>query len=210
MQPQIKVSDELAKVTALQKKEEEKMHDVLLLLESLTYREEASIKLIIDCLYDIGSINLINQRFRSRTLNGSLKWIAKLSKPAFRVFAWRWYKNNCPQLIAKWLRKKVAFPTTTAVKQKAQLETQLPPEATSANTNPLILQSQNYEVKYLRSQVRMLASLVVGLSVILGGSVVWFGYSSQRHNLQTLEQLKNRVRTLEASTEEPFATGKGN
>ena len=73
MHTQIEDLDDPTKVSALKKKEEEKMHDVLLLLENLSCREEASIKLIIDCLYDIGYVNLINQKFRSRTLNGSLK-----------------------------------------------------------------------------------------------------------------------------------------
>ena len=211
MQTHIQESDELTKESAQKKKEEEKMRDVLLLLESLSYREESSIKLIIDCLYDIGSINLIDQKFRSHALKGSLKWIARLSKPAFRIIAWRWYKNNCPRLVANWLRKKVAFKPTTTVKQSAEIEAGLPPETTSPNINSLVrLESQNRELQYLRSQVRMLASIVVGLIVVFGGSLVWFGYSLERYNLQTIEKLQNRIRIIETSTDEPFATGKDN
>lgn len=212
MHTQIKDLDDLTKVSALKKKEEQKMHDVLLLLENLSCREEASIKLIIDCLYDIGYVNLINQKFRSRTLNGSLKLIARASKPAFKVIAWKWYKSNCPKLIADWLRTQVAFEPVTTVKQAAEIQAGLEPEPNKHQySNSLIqLQSQNSEVKYLRSQVKMLASIVVALITIFGGSAVWFGYSLERSNLQNVQQLQNRIRVLETNTNEPFATGKEN
>ncbi|MCJ8283049.1 MAG: hypothetical protein MJK14_25410 [Rivularia sp. ALOHA_DT_140] len=189
------------------------MHDVLLLLENLSCREEASIMAIIDCLYDIGYVNLINQKFRSRTLNGSLKLIARASKPAFKVIAWRWYKNNFPELIANWLRKQVAFQPKTTVKQAAEIQAGLEPEPSKhlqAASLANIENPYNREVKYLRSQVRMLASILVALIAVFGGSVVWFGYSLERSNLQNVKQLQNRIRVLETSTDEPFATGKGN
>ena len=223
MHTQIEDLDDPTKVSALKKKEEEKMHDVLLLLENLSCREEASIKLIIDCLYDIGYVNLINQKFRSRTLNGSLKLIARASKPAFKVIAWKWYKSNCPKLIANWLRKQVAFEPKTTVKQAAEIQAGLEPEPskplnqtshlqTDSIYQPSLvkLESQNHEVKYLRSQVRMLASIVIALTTIFGGTVVWLGYSLERSNLQNVKQLQNKIRVLETSTDEPFATGKEN
>lgn len=213
MHTQIEDLDDLTKVSALKKREEQKMHDVLLLLENLSYREEASIKLIIDCLYDIGYVNLINQKFRSRTLNGSLKLIARASKPAFKVIAWKWYKSNCPKLIADWLRTQVAFEPATTVKQAAEIEAGLEPEPSTKHlqSNSVVqLHNQNSEVKYLRSQVRMLASVVVALTAVLGGSVIWFGYSLERSNLQNVQQLQNRIRVLETNIDEPFATGKGN
>ncbi|MBF2014081.1 MAG: hypothetical protein IGS23_02475 [Rivularia sp. T60_A2020_040] len=211
MYNQIQVPDDLTTVSAKKQKEEEKMHDVLLLLENLTYREEASIKLIIDCLYDIGSINLIDQKFRSRTLKGSLKLIARLSKPAFKMIAWRWYTRNCPKLIANWLRKQVAFKPATTVKQAAEVEAGLVPESKHLKTDSIVqLENQNREVKYLRSQVKTLVSLLIGSMIVFGGSVVWLGYSLERSNLRTVEQLQNRIRIIESSTEEPLVTGKGN
>ncbi|MEL6458239.1 MAG: hypothetical protein AAFY21_06830 [Cyanobacteria bacterium J06641_2] len=212
MHTQIQASDDLTEVSALKKKEEEKMHDVLLLLENLSCREEASIIAIIDCLYDIGYVNLINQKFRSRTLNGSFKLIARLSKPAFKAIAWRWYKNNCPKLIAKWLRKQVAFEPKKTIKQAAEIQAGLEPEPSNYpdSTSLIKLESQNREVKYLRSQVRMLASIVIALTAVFGGSVLWFGYSLERSNLQNVKHLQNRIRVLETSTDEPFANGQGN
>jgi hypothetical protein len=88
---------------------EERMHDVLLLIDNLVEREEATVKIILDCLYDVGSINIINKKVAFRPMNRFLKAIARLSKPAFRAVAWRWFKGNCPQLITNWLRTKVSF-----------------------------------------------------------------------------------------------------
>lgn len=89
--------------------EQERMQDVLLLLGHLAEREEATVKIILDCLYDVGSANLINQKFRYRPLNRLMKSIAGMSKPVFRVFALRWFKRNCPKLITDWLHSKVTF-----------------------------------------------------------------------------------------------------
>lgn len=88
---------------------EERIHDVLLLLDNLVEREEPTVKMILDRLYDVGSINLINKKVGFRPMNRLLKAIARLSKPAFRAVAWRWFKRNCPQLITEWLRTKVSF-----------------------------------------------------------------------------------------------------
>jgi len=41
--------------------EEEKLREILVLLEQLFKREEASAKAIIGCLYDIATLNLINK-----------------------------------------------------------------------------------------------------------------------------------------------------
>ena len=236
MHTHIEELDDLKKVSAVKKEEEQKMHNVLLLLEDLTYREEPTIKLVIDSLYDVGYINLINQKFRSRTLNKGLKLIARASKPAVKVIAWQWYKRNCPNLIVNWLRTQVAFEPATTLKQAAEIEAGLPPEPNkhrhpiavaqledaqlearltdkikTATRDPFVqLQSQNSEVKYLRSQVRMLASVLVGLIAVFSGTVVWFGYSLERSNLQNVQQLENRIKVLETSTNEPLATGKEN
>lgn len=89
--------------------EAQRMQDVLTLLRGLTGREEATIKLIIDCLYDVGSVNAIDRKVRLRPLNSLAKFVARTSKPVVRVIAWRWFKKNCPQLIVNWLYTKVKF-----------------------------------------------------------------------------------------------------
>ncbi|MFP4297638.1 MAG: hypothetical protein ACLFT0_07245 [Spirulinaceae cyanobacterium] len=92
-----------------QRMKEERMHDVLLLLQHLIEREETTVRMILDCLYDVGSVNLINQKITIKPANRLMKGIAILSKPAFRMVALRWFKGNCPQLITKWLYTKVRF-----------------------------------------------------------------------------------------------------
>ena len=89
--------------------EDDRMRDVELLLESLFLREEVTLRLVVDCLYDVGSMNLVNQKVRSRPLNRLMKAIARLSTPAFRPFMMRWSRKNCPHLIAEFLHSQVRF-----------------------------------------------------------------------------------------------------
>ena len=89
--------------------EADRLRDVFILLTSLIEREQATIRLIIDCLYDIGYVNLIDQKVRLRSLNWGAKLIVKTSKPVIRLVAWRWFRQNCPQLITKWLYTQVKF-----------------------------------------------------------------------------------------------------
>ncbi len=96
-------------VTHEQQRAEERMKDVEMLLESLFLREEVTLRLIADCLYDVGSVNLVNQRFQARQLNRFMKVIARRSKPVFRFFMLRWSRQNCPGLIARWLQSQVSF-----------------------------------------------------------------------------------------------------
>jgi hypothetical protein len=104
-----KTSVALAKRMEEERMKEERMKYVMVLLEQLFEREEATIKQVLNCLYDVGSVNLINRKVRFRPLNGVMKAIAKLTKPAFRFFAIRWFKKNCPKLITDWLEAKVSF-----------------------------------------------------------------------------------------------------
>jgi hypothetical protein len=88
---------------------QQRMQEVLLLLDSLFQREEITLKIIIDCLYDVGSVNLINKKIRRRNLNFIMKAIARFSKPMFRIYALYWVKKNTPKLITDWLASKVKF-----------------------------------------------------------------------------------------------------
>ena len=53
-----------------QEKQEELMHDVLILLENLIHREETTVKLIVDSLYDVGTVNIINQKSKLKMKQG--------------------------------------------------------------------------------------------------------------------------------------------
>jgi hypothetical protein len=106
----VDVPKRLPKLTEEERMEQERMRDVLVLLEHLVEREETTLKLIIDRLYDVGSVNYINKKFpgqpRKRIM---MKSLAKVLKPAIKIYALRWVKKNCPQLVTNWLRTKIRF-----------------------------------------------------------------------------------------------------
>lgn len=89
--------------------QQERMRDVYLLLENLTLKEEATIKLIIDCLYDVAMINLINKKIQNRPLNKLAKMMIKTPKPILKILAWRWVRKNLSSKVTNWLGNKVKF-----------------------------------------------------------------------------------------------------
>lgn len=166
--------------------EEERMEDVLLMLQHLARNEEITIKIIIDCLYDVGSINLINQKLPHPPVNGIVKQIARLSKPVFRVVAFYWFKQNCPQLITKWLRSKISFKkpvarevTKTAKQVQATLEGK-DIELYSQSKIDLL----NSEVQRLRSQVKLISGVSIGMIAALGGVILWMNYGQTGRPVQ--------------------------
>lgn len=102
-------SIEVQKISEEEQKKKERMRDIFLLLQQLVEREEVTLRLIIDCLYDVGSINLVNKKFHNRPLNSLMKAIATMSKPVVRIIALRWVKKKLPTLLTNWLEKKVSF-----------------------------------------------------------------------------------------------------
>jgi hypothetical protein len=154
--------------------EQERMRDVLILLQHLVQQEEVTIRLILDCLYDIGAVNLINQKFRVRPVNKLMKWIARLSKPAFRVVAMRWFKKKSPQLIANWLQSKVRFRTPEAERQVAEAALEV-----AEGKLPLALmesdksKQDSSEVLYLRSRIKTLTVLLIGVTIMFSSTIVW-------------------------------------
>lgn len=194
MSKQLPPSNDLTKLPTEAEREEQLMQDVLLLLENLVYREEATVKLILNCLYDAGSTNLINQKFQSQNIKRTLKWISKMSKPAFRMIAWQWFKKNFPKLITDWLRSQIEFKKIETPKVEIVVEDQ------GANLNSRDqAQDQMYEVKQLRSQVKLLTGILLVVVTVLTGSFVWAGYLLERSHLQVVEELQTQVKTLEAS-----------
>lgn len=176
--------------------EAERMHDVFLLLENLFKREEATTKIILDCLYEVGSVNLIDRKLRCRPLNRLVRWIARLSKPAFRMIAMRWVKRNSPRLITDWLHSQVKFeprktlqavivnpPSASETFSRSSAgsepvlssaESAQSTESSLVQTVPLVkLEDYNREIGRLKSQIKVLATLLVGVTVSLGGAIAW-------------------------------------
>ncbi len=158
-----------------------KKHDVLLLLQHLAEREEITVKIILDSLYDIGSANLINNKFRSRPLKILVGKISKLSKPAFRVVAYYWFKRNCPQLITDWLVEQVAF--EPAITKVVEVE---------ANSTPESIQKVE-QIKQLRSQVRLLTGILIAVVMVFGSSFVWLFYDLKPNLIMTPEPTSGNI-----------------
>ncbi len=142
--------------------------EVLLLLQQLAAREEVTVKLILDRLYDLGVLNIIQNKLRPPIIKGVVRGVAKVAKPVAGLAGVYWFQQNCPQLIADWLIDQVAFgnpePKTT--------------EILEASTNDLkSSESQNLQVKQLRSQVRLLTSILIIVITFFGSSFVWLFYS---------------------------------
>jgi hypothetical protein len=89
--------------------EREKIRDIQLLLENLFKREETTVKMVLNSLYDVGSVNLINKKFSHRPINRLMKYIANLSKPLFLIVAIRWFHKNVPSKLTNWLMSQVNF-----------------------------------------------------------------------------------------------------
>jgi hypothetical protein len=148
----------------------EQMHlyQVLILLESMVDREEATVKVILGHLYDIGSINLINRRVRIRPFNQLAKWIARLSRPIFKIIALRWFKRNSPRLITNWLHSQVKFePRSAKPAVKAAEAVAITPVAAAE------LEQYRIQVRSLDSRVRLLTALLIGVTCTLGTGLIW-------------------------------------
>lgn len=174
----------------------ERRRDILLLLENMARREDATVRLILDCLYDIGYTYVINDRVRSRPLNRTLKHLSRTSKPVFRELATHWFHKNCPTLIANWLYSQATFqppslPTT--VKASVVVETQAI-NAVNAPALPLsgvisdrIQIQQAMEIARLRLRIQRLSTYLVWSLALTGGLGVWLGYTSwQVHQVRDL------------------------
>ena len=151
----------------------ESKHDVLLLLHHLAESQETTVKLILGRLYDVGADNLINQKIPSFPLKKVLKGAIRISKSAFIILAFYWFKNNCPQLIADWLLEQVSFTQTENTTQEVVAVNQTSVEAEQ-------LEAEQLKIKQLRSQIHVLRRVVIGLIGILGGSMTWIAYINSR------------------------------
>jgi len=185
----------------------ERMRDVELLLAHMLRQEDVTLKFILDCLYDVGSVNLINQKVPSQPFNQLMKAIAVMSKPAFKVFALRWLHKNCPSLIANWLHQKVRFstpktqPAVTVAKVMDAQEAPAPvpaplteavaqpiSAALAVNAAPMI--ESDRQIRRLQQRVRLLTGILVGVVLLWGGSVLLPYYNTEPGAAQSQENVQ--------------------
>lgn len=146
------------------------MQNTHLLLENLADREKATVETILDSLYDVGTVRLINQKVNINLLRRPLKGIARFSKPVFRLVAWRWFKRNSPELITRWLFSQVMFNDRALPAQQTPVD---PIDIIPlADALPPILEQQATEILALRGRVTLLTAIVIVLAVLFGLTVL--------------------------------------
>jgi hypothetical protein len=134
-------------ISAEELKKQERMRDVNLLLQQIVEREEVALKLIIDSLIDVGTINYANHKLHNPPLNKIMKILVGYVKPVARMAALFWLKRNLPNLLTAWLEGKVSFdpiPVHDNQTSTGDLETvlvrevQVPDQLVNVNTLPNI------------------------------------------------------------------------
>ncbi|MFP4219085.1 MAG: hypothetical protein ACLFSH_00675 [Phormidium sp.] len=162
--------------------EHKSMDEMLLILEHLFEREEATAKIVLAALYDMGVENIYYRQLRSRILRGVFRPVTKVSKPVFLFFGLRWFKANCPFLIADWLRSLVEFEKQTQSQNNeaknevaAVSSSSLQPEQ-QLQKNLVVVERGNQEVERLSGQVQLLTSTLLITVAVMGGMLAWLGY----------------------------------
>lgn len=168
------------------------MQDVLVLLQHLAENEETTIKLMIECLYDVGAVNFINNKVDNTSINQFTKTIAKMSKPVAKRYGYHWFKNNCPELIVKWLQRKVTFaPPKKAV--AVQKETSAPKDIVAESPSKIATDTQNAPV--VDSSEPLVSDTVQAETVILGSETTAVDNTSASADLPAPEVVTTPLQT---------------
>ena len=149
--------------------EQERLREMLILLEQLFQREEATAKGIVGCLYDIGTVNWINRNVPFGLLNSTLKYVIRFPRPVAKILALKLYlQPKCPKLIVDWLYSLVEFKEQEPIAIEAQeVEPELLPE----------IRKSRQQLKLLRQRVRFLTGTLVVTITLFGGSFIWIAHS---------------------------------
>lgn len=151
--------------------EETKLREILVLLDQLFRREEATAKGIVGCLYDIATVNIINKYCPLWGINGTLKYLTRFPRPIAQSLGVKLYlQPQCPKLITDWLYTLVEFPQEkTPVIEPEIVENQLLPA----------LKKSQLEINSLRNKVKLLTGSLVATVIVFSGSFAWVA-----HNLE--------------------------
>lgn len=143
--------------------EEEKLREILILLEQLFKREEATAKAIIGCLYDIATLNLINKYCPLWGVNSTLKYISRFPRPVAKHLGCKLYlQPQCPKLITDWLYSLVEFPASKGKQVEIVENLPLPAEK---------------QIKSLQGRVKVLTGALAASFTIFIGSFTWIAYN---------------------------------
>ncbi len=177
--------------------EQERMQDVLLILSNLFEREEATVKLVLACLYEVGAANLISKKIRSRLLKNVMSPTAKISKPLFMFVGIRWFQSQVPKLLADWLQSQVAF--DPGEPELAEIDA----DSRSVNAGELpgaadvraamVEEIRLREIQKLRGRVRLLAASLIALVALLGSAVFWLDRELRQERLESASREQQQV-----------------
>lgn len=159
-----------------QQLEQERLAEILIVLEELFQREGATGKRVIGCLYDIAVINWVN-RHVPLPFNPLLKYLAKYPRGLAQYLGLKLYlQPKCPKLITDWLYTLVEFPPPATARE---------PRRTTATVEL----PREEEVHKLKQQVRLLTgSLIITIVLSLGSmTLLW-----QRDRFQNFPFLQGK------------------
>lgn len=167
-------------------KEKQKLQEILILLDQLFKREEATAKGIVGCLYDIAMINLINKYFPLWGVNATLKYLTRFPRPVAQSLGVKLYlQPKCPKLITDWLYTLVEF----SEKETLTLEAEI-----VANELLPTLKQSKLEIKSLQKKVRLLAGSLVVTIAIFGGSFAWIAHNLEKNPIELLRTSQTTLR----------------
>ena len=159
--------------------EEELMQEILLLLDNLAQREAVTVTMILERLYDVAQVNLIDKKVNSRTLKGVAKLAAKMSKPAFTKLALGLFQKKAPKLIGDFLYETVYKKINYQDKQQEREQQDNQAKLTPKEVKPQVYslpegEPNNLEVvKTLQGKVAVLTGMLIGSIALFGGSFLW-------------------------------------
>ncbi|WP_017294550.1 hypothetical protein [Geminocystis herdmanii] len=168
--------------------EEVKLREILLLLDQLFRREEATAKGIVGCLYDIAMINIINKYCPLWGINSTLKYLTRFPRPLAQSLGVKLYlQPQCPKLITDWLYTLVEFPEQkTPILEAQVVERELLPT----------LQKNKLEIQSLQQKVQFLTGSLVATFAIFIGGFAWITYNLEMSPIELLSTSKSRIQLL--------------
>lgn len=161
-----------------QRQEQERLTEMLIVLEELFRREDVAAKRIIACLYDIAVVNWINKNVRIYPFNPLLKFLMRFPKPVAKILALRFYlQTQCPKLITDWLYSLVEFKENELLPLPLEV-TEVPAAALPA-----------VEVKRLQKKVKLLTGALMTSLLVFVGGFAWLAYNGELSSGYMLEKV---------------------
>ncbi|MEM8637919.1 MAG: hypothetical protein AAGG51_03740 [Cyanobacteria bacterium P01_G01_bin.54] len=172
--------------------EQQKVQEILLILEQLVQREAVTVRFILERLYDIGLINVMNKKVKTHPLGQVIQPLGRVSRRGFRALGTRWFQAQGPKLITNWLYSLVNLEPSKKAEQAVE------PDDLEL-TYPLVLPPAELEreVAQLRSQLRWLTAVMVGGIALLGSSFFWIDYTLKPAATELLEQAQSVDRSVQ-------------